>query len=41
MAKKLNNMEGEWRNYKQTVENKIANLPKQQQNDDPLSTVVL
>ncbi len=34
VAKRLDNMEGEWRNYKQTVENKIANLSKQQQNGD-------
>ncbi len=33
-------MEGDWRNYKQTVENKMANLPKQQQNDDGVDKTV-
>ncbi len=40
VAKRLDNMEGEWRNYKQTVENKISNLPKQQQNDDGVDKTV-
>ncbi len=40
VAKRLDNMEGEWRNYKQTVENKIANLTKQQQNDDGVDKTV-
>ncbi len=40
VTKRLDNMEGEWRNYKQIVENKIANLPKQQQNDDGVDKTV-
>ncbi len=40
VTKRLDNMEGEWRNYKQTVENKIANLTKQQQNDDGVNKTV-